>query len=426
MTVASSFSRSADSGVSRVVVTGMGVKSPAGNTLEDAYATVLSGKPQAVHLPELLDAGVPVTFGCPVQGFDPEGYFSTVERRHLDRATQLGVAAAVDAVTDSGSGFAGLADRCGVYVGSGGVNLVSAVAFAAHEHAGTLPRVPVITVPMIMPNSTAARISIRYGIQGPCLTITTACASGATAIGEAVQAIRAGRIDRAVAGGVDSLLTPFFIAGFARLGALSRRNHAPAEACRPFDRERDGFVMGEGAAFLVLERAEDAARRGARIYGEIAGYAATTDASHIVRPSEEGAVIARTMTAALADARLSPHDIGHVNTHGSSTQINDQAEAAALRACFAGAANGVPPITATKGVTGYLLGAGGAFEAAIALLCARDGLVPPVPHYRGGPGAEGLDVVTGGPLCIEPAPVLSNSIGFGGHNAVLVLSPESS
>jgi 3-oxoacyl-[acyl-carrier-protein] synthase II len=429
MTVERIFSRRMSShpesgGAPRVVVTGMGVKSPAGNSVEDAYATVLSGKSQATHLPELLDAGLPVTFGCPVRGFDPAAYFSTVERRHLDRASQLGVAAATDAVADSGPGFVGDTDRCGVYVGSGGVNLTSTVAFGAHQHAGTLDKVPVITVPMIMPNSTAARISIRYGIQGPCLTITAACASGATALGEAVQAIRAGRMDRAVAGGVDSLLSPFFIAIFARLGALSRRNHSPAKASRPFDGDRDGFVMGEGAAFLTLERAEDAERRGARIYGEIAGYATTTDAAHIVRPHEDGTLVARTMMTALADAGLTPRDIGHVNTHGSSTQINDRAEAAALRACFGGTAGGAtPPIAATKGVTGYLFGASGAFEAAIALLCARDGLVPPVANFGGAPDAEGLDVVTGAPRRIASAPVLSNSIGFGGHNATLVLSP---
>ncbi|RAY12823.1 beta-ketoacyl-[acyl-carrier-protein] synthase family protein [Actinomadura craniellae] len=405
----------------RVVVTGMGVKSPAGNTVEDAYATVLSGKPQAAVIPEFLDLGLPVTIGCPVQGFAPEEYFSRAERRQLDRTAQLGVAAAADAVADSGPGHTGDPTRSGVYVGSGGVSLAAAMALADPWLAGPRAKVPVTTVPLLMPNSTAARIAIRHGMHGPCLTVSAACASGAMAIGEAVQAIRAGGVDRAVAGGTDALLAPFFIAAFARLGALSRRNEAPSAASRPFDDDRDGFVMGEGAAFLVLERAEDAAARGARVYGEITGYTATTDGSHIVSPEQDGIPLARAMRAALGQAGLRPEDVGHVNSHGSSTLAGDQAEANALRAVFG--AGTTPPITALKGVTGYLLGAGGAFEAAIALRCAQDGLVPPVPNFGGGPEATGLDVVTTGPRRVPPGPVLSCSVGFGGHNAALVLSP---
>jgi 3-oxoacyl-[acyl-carrier-protein] synthase II len=273
---------------------------------------------------------------------------------------------------------------------------------------------------MLMPNSTAARIAIRHGFHGPCLTFNAACASGAVAIGEAATAIRSGRIDRAVAGGVESLLAPFCIAVFARLGALSRRNHSPTEAGRPFDAERDGFVMGEGAAFLVLERADHAEARGVRVYGEVTGYATTTDAEHIVRPREDGSAVAAAMTGALASAGLDPTGVGHVNAHGSATVVNDRAEAAALRACFPA---GTPPIAATKGVTGYLLGAGGAFEAAVALLCAGDGLVPPVANFTGGHDAEDLDIVVQEPRRIPRGPALSTSIGFGGHNAALVLAP---
>jgi 3-oxoacyl-[acyl-carrier-protein] synthase II len=422
--MAMTFGRRPD-GTPRVVVTGLGVKSPAGNSIEEAYATVLSGKSQATHLPELMDAGLPVTFGCPVPEFDIGAYFSTVENRHLDRATKLGVAAAADAVADSGQDFRTDPHRSGVYVGTGGVNLASTVALGGHQHGGALSRVPVIAVPMIMPNSTAARIAIRYALQGPCLTVNAACASGATAIGEAMLAIRAGRIDRAVTGGLDALLTPFFMAAFARLGALSRRNEAPSEASRPFDRDRDGFVMAEGAAFLVLERLEDAASRGVPIYGEISGYAVTTDAGHIVKPLDDGVMVTRCIQAALGDADLPPSMVGHLNTHGSSTVINDRAEAAAIRSCFG---HGTPPVAATKGVTGYLLGAGGAFEAALGLLCARDGLVPPIANFTAAsgtpdPDAAGLDIVHGRPRQIAPAPALSTSIGFGGHNAALVLTP---
>jgi 3-oxoacyl-[acyl-carrier-protein] synthase II len=420
----------ATGGKPRVVVTGMGVKSPAGNTVADAYETVLSGKPQAVHVPELLDSGLPITIGCPVPDLAPESYFSRAERRRLDRAAQLGIAAAVDAVTDAGPGFASDAARSGVYVGSGGLSLASAVLLAGRDPAGDAaggpPALPVLTIPRIMPSATAAHISIRYGLRGPALTCAAACASGAVAIGEAVRAIRAGHIDRAVAGGVEALLTPFFIHAFDRLGALSRRTATPAEASRPFDGERDGFVMGEGAAFLTLERADAAERRGARIHGEITGYALTSDAADIVTPRPDGVPAAEAMTAALADAGLAPSGVGHVNAHGSATLNGDRAEATALRAVFGRVEDGAaPPVTAVKGVTGYLLGAGGAFEAVMALLSARDGLVPPVANFTGGADAEGLDIVTAAPRALPPGPALSCSVGFGGHNAALVLSPPA-
>ncbi|MQY04076.1 beta-ketoacyl-[acyl-carrier-protein] synthase family protein [Actinomadura macrotermitis] len=394
----------------RVAITGAGIKSPAGNTADDACATVLAGRSMARHLPGLLDAGLKVTFGCPVD-FDPDGYFPRHRQRHLDRPTQLAVAAAADAFADAGLPHG--ADRCGVYVGTGGAH----TALNASYGALPLARIPVATVPMTMPNATAARISIRHGLRGPALTFATACASGAVAIGEAMMAIRYGRIDRAVAGAMDSMLTPFAISAFAAIGALSRRGEAPELASRPFDRDRDGFVLGEAAAFLVLERLDDARARGARVYGEVSGYATAADAGHIVKPLEDGEVAAETMRAALADAGLAPEEIGHVNAHATATQFNDRAEALALARCFPG---GTPPVTATKGVTGHILAAGGAVEAIVALRSARDGLVPPTANYTGG---SPIDVVHGEPRRIETAPVLSNSFGFGGHNASLVLTP---
>ncbi|GAA2735917.1 beta-ketoacyl-[acyl-carrier-protein] synthase family protein [Actinocorallia aurantiaca] len=404
----------------RVAVTGMGIKSPAGSTVEDAWSTVLSGKSTALHLPELLDAGVPVTFGCPVNGFTPEEYFPLHRMRHLDRPTRLGVAAAADAWADAGLNEPGERpagqSRSGTYVGTGGAH----IAYTAELGALPRERLPVASVPMIMPNATAARISIRHGFQGPCLTFSCACASGAVALGEAMTAIRYGRIDRALAGGVDAMLTPFAVAAFARISALSRRNDAPHEASRPFDGDRDGFVMAEAAAFLVLERADLAEARGARIYGELAGYAAGADAGHIVQPLEDGKVAARTMRAALDDARLAPGDIGHVNAHATATIHNDRAEARAIESCFPA---GSPPVTATKGVTGHLLGSGGAVEAVFALMAARSGTVPPTANFTGGPDADPIDVVHGEPRQVSPAPVLSNSFGFGGHDATLVFVP---
>jgi 3-oxoacyl-[acyl-carrier-protein] synthase II len=418
-------------GTPRVVVTGFGVKSPAGGTPDEVYATVLAGKSQAVHVPELLEAGTRVTFGCPAQPLDDDRYFTRPELRRLDRTARLGVAAASDAVSDAGPGYGlgaahgashGAAGRCGVYAGTAAGNLASVIALSGHEHAGTLDRVPAPAVPRIMPNATAAYVAIRHGFEGPCLTLSAGCAGGAAAIGEAALAIRTGRIDAAVAGGADAVLTPFTVAAFARIGALSRQNGAPQEASRPFDADRDGFVLGEAAAFLALERADHAAARGARVYGEISGYASATDATHILRPRPDGRVAARCMAAALADAGLAPGDIGHVSAHATSSAGSDAAEALAIARCFAG---GPPPVTAVKGVTGHTLGAGGALEAMIALLSAADGLVPPTANFsRPAPDTASVDVVHGEVRTVAPGlPVLSNSIGFGGHDATLILTP---
>ncbi|MEU4829218.1 beta-ketoacyl-[acyl-carrier-protein] synthase family protein [Streptosporangium sp. NPDC023615] len=424
--------------MTRVVVTGMGVKSPAGNTTADVLAAVLAGASLATEIPGLADAGVPVTIGCPLAPFEPLDYFGERELRTLDRTARIGLAAAIDAVTDAavdgvdgvsgvrgGSGGSVVVDgglpgeRCGVYLGTGGGGFATLENLIVGHTLGR-EKVPVHAVPSLMSSSTASRIAIRYGFRGPCLTFNTACASGATAIGEALRAIRSGVVDSAVAGGLDALLSPLAMHAFARVGALSERTHAPARACRPFDADRDGFVMGEGAAFLVLERADLARARGARVHGEVAGYGANCDANHIVAPLRDGSVAAECMRAALRDAGLGPADIGHVNAHGTSTPHNDSAEAAALHACFDGAR---PVVTSTKGVTGHLVGGAGALEAVIALLAAREGLVPPTANFTGGPEADLLDIVHGEPRPVPAAPVLSNSFGFGGSNACLVLNP---
>ncbi|MFD8557735.1 beta-ketoacyl-[acyl-carrier-protein] synthase family protein [Streptosporangium canum] len=403
--------------MTRVVVTGLGVKSPAGNTVQDAFATVLAGKSLATVIPALAVEETPVSIGCPLAPFEPLDYFTGRELRTLDRTSQIGLAAAADAVTDAGGLPAG--DGCGVYVGTGGGGFAALESLIVGHTLGR-EKVPVHAVPTLMSSSTAARIAIRYGCRGPCLTFNTACASGATAIGEALRAIRSGLVGSAVAGGLDALLSPLAMCAFARVGALSERTDSPAEACRPFDEERDGFVMGEGAAFLVLERADLAEARGARVYGEVSGYAANCDANHIVAPLRDGSVAADCMRAALLDAGLTPGDVGHVNAHGTSTPHNDSAEAVALHDCFGGR---TPPVTSTKGVTGHLVGGAGALEAVIALLSARRGLVPPTANFTGGPAAELVDIVHGEPRPIAAAPVLSNSFGFGGSNACLVLTP---
>jgi 3-oxoacyl-[acyl-carrier-protein] synthase II len=274
---------------------------------------------------------------------------------------------------------------------------------------------------MMMANATAGIIGIHLGWMGPNLCITTACAAGANAIGEGVRLIRDELADAVMAGGTECSITPPAVAAFARMGALSKRNDEPELASRPFDADRDGFVMGEGAGMVLLERSDRATARGARIYGEIAGYGTNSDAFHITAPSQGGAGAAACMQLAIDDAGLTAADIGHINAHGTSTELNDSAEAEAIRKVFGDAA---PPVTSTKGVTGHLVGAAGAIEAIAALQGARTGIVPPTAnHHRLGDDIAEIDVVHGEPRSIPVGPALSNSFGFGGHNAALVLVP---
>ncbi|WP_405747039.1 beta-ketoacyl-[acyl-carrier-protein] synthase family protein [Streptomyces sp. NBC_01525] len=403
----------------RVVVTGIGVKTPAGNTLDEVVAAVMSAESTAAALvDELVDRQAPVRFACRVPNFDLEPYLTRRELRQIDRPTALALCAAVDAVRD-----AGLPpippDRVGVHLGTGIGGLPSMEATAL-DHGADPMGMPVHTVPRTMANSAAARIAMRHGFLGSCLTHTTACASGTNAIGEALRRIQHGELDAAVTGGFDAAITTIMLSGFARMRALSLRNDDPGRASRPFDADRDGFVMGEGAALLVLERRDAALARGARIHGEVAGYATNSDAFHIAAPHPEGAAAAACMARAIADAGLRPAAIGQVNAHGTATRLNDRAEATALHRCFAGQA---PPVTSIKGVTGHLIGGSGALEAAVALVCAGRRTVPPVANLTTCAEADRIDVVAGAPRQVALAPVLSNSFGFGGQNACLVLTP---
>ncbi|MEU7135944.1 beta-ketoacyl-[acyl-carrier-protein] synthase family protein [Streptomyces sp. NPDC046261] len=402
----------------RVVVTGIGVKTPAGNTLDEVITTVMSAKSTAALVDELAAQDSPVRFACRVPAFDMEPYITRRELRQIDRPTALALCAAVDALQDAA--LPPLPpDRVGVHLGTG-IGGLPTMEATALDHGADPMGMPVHTVPKTMANSAAGRIAMRYGFQGSCLTYSTACASGTNAIGEAARRIRYGELDAVVTGGFDSAITTVMLSGFARMRALSARNDAPDQASRPFDADRDGFVMGEGAAVLVLERRDAALARGARIHGEIAGYATTSDAFHIVAPQPDGAAAAACMARAIADAGLRTEDIGHINAHGTSTQLNDSAEATAIDRCFAGQA---PPVTSIKGVTGHLIGGSGALEAAVALVCAERRTVPPVANLTTCSEADRIDVVADTPRKVALAPVLSNSFGFGGQNACLVLTP---
>lgn len=400
----------------RVVVTGMGVKCPAGTDLETTWANLRAGRSMAAPI-ELFDASaLDVRFACEVRDFDPEAYFGPKDVRRQDRVTHLGFAAAADAIEHAGELNAD-PERCAVVAatGVGGLTTLEENCHIFYERGPS--RVSPFFVPMMMPNATAGVISMRYGFTGPAFCVSTACAAGTNAIGEGVRLIRDGSADVVVAGGTEAF-TAVTVAAFARMGALSKRNDDPEHASRPFDVDRDGFVIAEGAAFFVLESLERALARGATIHGEVAGYGRNSDAYHITAPSPGGAGAARCMQLALEDAGLDPSEIGHVNAHGTSTPLNDAAEAEALRKVFG---DTPPPVTAPKGVLGHMIGGAGAAEALISLLALRDGVLPPTANLTQIGDDIGLDVVHGSERPIEPRPAISNSFGFGGHNASLVL-----
>ena len=401
----------------RVAVVGMGVKSPAGQDLDTFWQTILEARPQAAPWTLIDPDLVPVKFGCEVKDFDPEPYLGAKEARRQDRVAQLGFAAAKDALDQAGEIGADPA-RCGVIVGTGVGGLQTLESQVVLRHEKGTERVSPFLVPMMMTNATAGLISIQQGWTGPSLCITTACAAGANAIGEASRLIRWGEADVIVTGGTETAITPTAIGAFARMGALSSRNDDPQRASRPFDAARDGFVMGEGAAFLVLEEYERAVARGATILGEIVGYGRNCDAHHITAPSPGGAGAVACMQSAIDDAGLSAADIGHVNAHGTSTPLNDAAESEAVLKVLGDSV----PMTSTKGVTGHTIGAAGAVEAVATLLAIRHGKVPPVANLDDLDPAITADVVQGAPRDIDPArAAISNSFGFGGHNASLVL-----
>jgi len=399
-------------------VTGVGVKTPAGNDVASFWEELCAGRASARTIESFDPTNLSITFAGEVRDFDAVEYFGPKEARRQDRVTQLGFGAAADALSDAGE-LGADPSRCAVIIatGVGGLHTLEENQRLYFEKGPS--RVSPFFVPMMMPNATAGVVAMQLGWTGPNLCVATACAAGAHAIGEGVRLIRDGTADVVMAGGTEAAVTPLTIAAFARMGALSSRNDAPERASRPFDAERDGFVIGEGAGCVVLEPLERARARGATVYGEVAGYGRNADAYHITAPSPGGAGAAACMQLALDDAAMEPSAIGHVNAHGTSTPLNDAAEAEAVRKVFGDAP---PVVTSTKGVTGHLIGAAGAVEAVAALLSVRDGIVPPTANLeRVGDDIE-LDVVAGSPREVGPKPAISNSFGFGGHNASLVLT----
>ena len=403
----------------RVAITGLGVKTPAGCDLATFWDTLLAGRSCAAPIRRIDPAALPVRFACEVTDFEPATYFDSKETRRTDRVAQLAFGAAADALADAGELGADPA-RCGVVAAAGVGGLITQEEQEYNLFSRGPARVSPMLVPMMMPNAAAALVGMKLGWTGPNFCIATACAGGTNAIGEAGRLIREGSSDVVLAGGSEACVTPIAIAAFARMGALSNRNDEPTLASRPFDVDRDGFVMGEGAGFVVLEEWDRAVARGAHIYGELAGYGRNSDAYHVTAPSPGGAGAADCMRLALHDAGLEPGDVGHINAHGTSTDLNDAAEAEAVVKVFGERAL---PIWSAKGSIGHLIAAAGAVEAVASMLSLRDGVIPPtVNHERSDPELA-IDVVAGSPRELVAAPVVSNSFGFGGHHASLVLTP---
>jgi 3-oxoacyl-[acyl-carrier-protein] synthase II len=401
----------------RVVVTGTGVKTPAGVDVEPFWDAVRAGRGTAKVIQRFDPSELPVRFAGEVLEYEPERYFNPKEARRVDRFTQLGFGAAADALEQAGE-LGADPSRVAVIAATGVGGLET-----MEENESTFltrgpSRVSPFFVPMMMPNAAAGMISIRFGFTGPALCLSTACAAGANAIGEGVRMVRDGSAEVVVAGATEAPVTPLTVSAFARMGAMSTRNDEPERASRPFDAARDGFVIAEGAAFTILETLEHALARGATIHGEVLGYGRNADAHHITAPVPGGAGAAACMQLALDDAGLDAGAIGHVNAHGTSTPLNDATEAEAIRKVFGDAS---PPVTSTKGVTGHMIAGAGAAEAVISLLSLRDGVVPPTANLEQIGDDIGLDVVMGEPRPIDRKPVLSNSFGFGGHNATLIL-----
>jgi|RhiMetdeSRZDD1v2_1073273.scaffolds.fasta_scaffold19200_5 3-oxoacyl-[acyl-carrier-protein] synthase II len=406
----------------RVVVTGMGCLSPVGNNVKETWESILAGKSGAAMITHFDASKHKTRFAAEVKGFDPVALFTTREARKMDRFTQFAAAVAMEALDQSGLKIDDSnRDRVGVVIGTGigGIGTLLDQADVLRERGPD--RVSPFLVPMMISDSAPGMLAIRFGARGPNMALATACASGNNAIGEALEMIRRGAADAMLAGASEAALVPVAMAGMNVMTALSTRNEDPETASRPFDKERDGFLMGEGAGMLILESLEHAQARGATILGEVTGYGTTDDAHHISAPAENGAGAAIAMKLAIQNANLNLSDIGYINAHGTSTPLNDKSETAAIKTVFGEQAYNIP-VSSTKSMTGHLLGASGAIEAVFCLLALREEVLPPTINYHTPDPECDLDYVPNQPRKASPNHVMSNSFGFGGHNATLIFS----
>lgn len=401
------------------MVTGLGMVSPIGNSVVDAWAALLAGRAGAAPISRFQAGGFPVRFACEVKDLDVSDFVDSKAARRMDRCTHLLLAAAREAERDSGLEVAAVGERVGTAIGTALGGVASFERTVLQLASRGPDRVSPFSIVQTLPNLAAGWLSIELGTRGPLLSESTACAASNMAIGDALDAIRLGRAEVMVCGGTEAPVTPASVAGFSAMRALSTRNDDPGSASRPFDAERDGFVIGEAAAVLVLEELEHARARNARVYAELAGYGVSSDANHVSDPDPVGANAARAVQMALADASIEPEQVGYVNAHGTSTLAGDAAETRVLKLVFGDTLPERPLISSTKGATGHALGAAGAVEAVFTVLALHHGVLPPTINQAVPDPECDLDYLANAARIEQVDAALSNSFGFGGHNSVL-------
>jgi len=407
----------------RIVITGMGTINPLGLNVKEAWGNLIAGI-SGVGLITQFDshaAALQVHIAAEVKGFKPENFMDAKEARRRDRFEQLAVAAAREAIAQSGLQVTEAnAGRIGVIISSaiGGLNSLQEAVLTNHTEGPR--RVSPFLIPMLMSNGGAGMTAIEFGIKGPCFSVASACASGSDGLGTALMMLRIGMIDAALAGAAESTITSTGVAAFDRVGAMSRSNDDYSMTPQPFDKNRDGLVMGEGAAVLVLKRESDAKARGATIFAELAGYGATADAYHVTAPHKYGEGGASAIRMALSSAQANFDEVGYINAHGTGTLLNDLSETRAIKAAFGDLAYKIP-ISSTKSMTGHMMGATGALEAIFCVQALREGILPPTIHYQTPDPECDLDYIPNKAREVNTSLVISNAFGFGGHNAVLAL-----
>ncbi|HWU85786.1 MAG TPA: beta-ketoacyl-ACP synthase II [Kofleriaceae bacterium] len=409
----------------RVVITGIGLVTPIGNDLESTWSALLAGKSGAAPITLFDTTNFATRFACEVKNWEPLKWLDKREAKHIDRFLQFGVAASMMAMEDAGLGArvpAGEEDRWGCYIGAGlgGVRSIEQTFTSAQQKGPRHGFSPYFVTDIII-NEAPGMVSIRTGATGPNISHCTACATGAHSIGEAMRAIRHGYADGMIAGGAECTISVLGIGGFNAMRAMSTRNDAPDKASRPFDKDRDGFVIGEGAGIVILEELEHAKRRRARIYAEVVGYGANSDAHHVAAPAPDHKGAQACFRIALSDAKLEPSAIGYINAHGTSTELNDKNETIAVKKVFGDHAHKLA-ISSTKSMTGHTLGAAGGIEAGITALALARGVLPPTMNYDTPDPDCDLDYVPNQPREQRVDVAMSNSFGFGGTNAALILA----
>lgn len=406
----------------RVVVTGLGCISPVGNDVPTAWEHLLAGQSGVSEITRFDTSEFKTKFAAQVRDFNGAALYGSKEARRMDLFAQFAIAAAQQAVAQAGLQLDEEdRGRIGVIIGTGigGIGTLFE-NMQIYMERGPM-RVSPFLVPMMLPDTAAAMVAIHMGLRGPNAAVVTACATGTNAVGEAAEMIRRGQADVVLAGGSEAAIVPIAIAGLNVMTALSTRNEDPQRASRPFDRTRDGFVIGEGSAILLLESLDHARQRGAQILAEVSGYGSSNDAFHISAPAENGAGAAACMRAALEDSGLSLESISYINAHGTSTALNDKSETAAIKAVFGEQAYNIP-VSSTKSMTGHLLGASGALEALFCVQAIQTGMLPPTINYEFPDPECDLDYVPNTPRRCDVQHAMSNSFGFGGHNATIILS----